>query len=292
MPRTPFYVLAVLFSLIWSSAFIAGKIVVAEIDPFSILTIRFFFSALLLFLFARLRGQRIAEPSVIRTGLLLGVLNNAVYLSLTFSALKFISPGWVTIIVACAPFMTVVLAVPLRVERVGLRKVLGIGVGFFGVAVMVGWSGLEKGSLTGVALAACGTAALALGTVLFRGRGVGAPLQVMNFWQSVSGCLCLLPVALIAGEPLAGLSAQGAAAIGWLVMVTIVGMGLWLLLIRLRGASGAASCHLLNPVSALLLSCLVLGIAVRGQDIAGALLIGCGLIIVNAGNNGTKNRRP
>ena len=102
MRKLGFVVFAVAFSLVWSSAFIAGKIALARFDPATLLTLRFGLSALLLAPFANLRAARI--------GLLAGALNNALYLGLTFWALQLTRPVVVVAIVSCAPFVTGVLA--------------------------------------------------------------------------------------------------------------------------------------------------------------------------------------
>lgn len=279
MPGLTLCAIVVLFSLVWSSAFIAGKIAIQDIDPFSVLCVRFFVSALLLLPFCRNRNGLKSGRELIITGSVLGFLNNAVYLGLTFSSLRFISPGWVVIIAACSPFMTIALAAIMGMERVSARQLVGIGAGFLGVTVMTGVTGLEKDAILGVLLAVAGTLSFSLGTVLFRGKNEGMPIHTLNFWQSLSGTLFLLPIAWSSGSSLSQISFAGAAAIAWLVVVSILGMSLWFMLIRMRGAGTAASYHLLNPVSGLLLSFLILGNAVHLREVAGALLIGMGLLV-------------
>ncbi|WP_423250057.1 EamA family transporter [Vreelandella titanicae] len=59
------------------------------------------------------------------------------------------------------------------------------------------------------------------------------------------------------------------------LVVTIGGMSLWLVLIRISGASTASSYHLLNPFFGVLLAYLVLGEPLRMTD-----FIGAGLIVI------------
>lgn len=279
MSKYSFYAVVLLFSIIWSSAFIAGSVIIRDIDPFSGLVLRFILSSILLLPFCLLRKEALMDRGVIRAGLMLGVLNNSVYLGLTFSSLYYITPGWVTIITSCSPFVTSGLAVLFRLERTYWYKLLGMAAGFAGVVVMTGVTGLGGDSLYGLALAIGGTLAFSMGTVLFRGKTTGMPLASLNFWMSVSGAICLLPISLTADSSISNLSWHGALAVGWLSVVTILGMGLWFMLIRMRGASTAASYHLLSPVSALVLSHFILGTAIYALDVAGAVLIGVGLLI-------------
>ena len=53
MPKLGLAVFAVAFSLVWSSAFIVGKIALVRFDPATLLTLRFALSATLLAPFAQ-----------------------------------------------------------------------------------------------------------------------------------------------------------------------------------------------------------------------------------------------
>ncbi|CAD5248595.1 Drug/metabolite transporter (fragment) [Halomonas sp. 59] len=63
------------------------------------------------------------------------------------------------------------------------------------------------------------------------------------------------------------------------LVVTIGGMSLWLVLIRISGASTASSYHLLNPFFGVLLAYLILGEPLRMADFIGAGLIVIGLFL-------------
>lgn len=273
--------LIVLFTLVWNSAFIVGKIAVPAFNPFTTLCVRFFISVLLLGIWCKLRMGSLGDKKLVRFGLLLGIVNNVVYLGLTFSSLKYIPAGWVVIITACSPFMTIALAALMRLERLSVLKLLGMAVGFAGVVVITGvGEALGQDMEWGVLLALLGTLAFSCGTVMFRGRAVGMSIAQLNLWQSVSGAVLLLPLVLLyEGAPPAP-SLAGAVAIGWLVVVTILGMWLWYVLIRLWGAGTAASFHLMNPVTGLFLAFVILGAVPTLWDAAGALLVGTGLLII------------
>jgi drug/metabolite transporter (DMT)-like permease len=56
-------------------------------------------------------------------------------------------------------------------------------------------------------------------------------------------------------------------------------MALWLILIRMSGATTASSYHLLNPVFGVLLSFAVFGTAMKPADFIGAAIIAAGLAL-------------
>jgi len=267
--------LVALFSLIWSSAFVAGKIALTALDPYTVLIVRFGLAALLMAPF--IPWRRINRDAV-RVGAMLGLLNNALYLGLTFSALQYLRPETVVVVVSCAPFVTTLFAAGLGQERLAVRRIVGIACGVGGVAVMTGIAGAVRPDPLGLALAAAGTLSFAVGTVLFRGKAVGLPVFQLNFWQTLTGGIALLPAAGLLGAPVGPLSPPVVLAVLHLALVvTIGGMALWLALIRAHGAGTAASFHLLNPVFGVALAHLAFATPLRPEDFAGAALIALGL---------------
>lgn len=273
------YAVGVLFSVIWSSAFIAGKITVMEMGPFATLFYRFVLTVLALL---PLCGKRLMGPKgrqALQAGILLGLLNNVAYLGLNFSALQRLPPSWVVIVVSCAPFMTMTMAALRGQESFDKGKLLGFAIAFTGVVIMVGITGLHAGAPLGLLMTVGATLAFSAGAVLFRGKYDDLPLLPVNFWMSVCAMLCFAPAAFVAEATPLQLTGAAQAALIWLVVVSLTGMALWLLLIRTQGPSMAASYNLLNPLSGLALSTLILGTDIGIQDVAGAAAIVAGLYV-------------
>lgn len=267
----------VLFSVVWSSAFVAGKIGLRFTDPLTLLALRFALAAALLLpacLPAMARHLR-QDRTLLRDAVLLGVLNNALYLGLTFQALRFISPELVIIVVSCAPFLTCLIAGMLGLERIGARTGAGIAIGFGGVLLITLARPLGAVAAAGLALAALGTACFAAATVFYRHRAAAHAPQQVNFWQSLTAAALLLPFARMpsVGAPLAAVVAYLAA------VVTVGGMWLWMDLIRRCGAATASAFHLANPLSGLLLAHLVLGSAILPTDLPGIAAIVGGILL-------------
>ncbi|WP_179980794.1 DMT family transporter [Desulfovibrio sp. 86] len=273
------YAVGVFFSVIWSSAFIAGKVVVMEMGPFATLFYRFTLTVLVLLLFC---GKKLLGPEgrqAMLPGLLLGLLNNVVYLGLNFSALRYLAASWVVIVVSCAPFMTMAMAALRGQESFDKRKLLGLTVAFAGVVVMVGITGLHEGAGLGLGMAIAATLSFSAGAVLFRGKYDALPLLALNFWMTLCGMLCFAPAAFMTPANPLHITWPALAALLWLVVVSLAGMALWLLLIRTQGPSMAASYNMLNPLSGLALSALLLGTAIGVQDVVGAAAIVAGLYV-------------
>ena len=267
----------VCFSIIWSSAFVAGKIVVTEMGPFVSLFYRFVGTV---FVLGLLCGKSLWGPQAgraLRAGFTLGLLNNVAYLGLSFSALQLVTPPWVVVIVSCSPFVTLMLGVARGLESFSAAKLLGFGLSLAGIVLMVGVGELDGGAVQGLLLAAGATVAFSAGAVLFRGRYSSMPLLPVNFWMSVCAMLCFAPAAMQSGVTPLAVSIPALLALGWLAVVSLLGMALWLLLIRTQGASTAAAYNMLNPLSGLGLSALLLGVPILPADVAGAAAIVTGL---------------
>lgn len=270
------------FSLIWSSAFIAGAIALEEVGPFTLLFARFTLTSLVLLPFS-LAGGSLHTPDVIYYGLLLGLLNNIIYLGLSFSALRLISPEVVIVIISCAPFVTTTAAALLGMETFSARTLIGILLGFSGVLMISGMASFERANVWGFVQATAAMLSFAAGTVLFRRKAHELPILQTNFWQSFAGALALLPVAVVLEGTFYVPSAPTFIAVLYLVfVVSIGGMALWLILIRSSGAGTASSYHLLNPFFGVLLAYLFLEKQLNAADFIGAALIAVGLFSVTS----------
>jgi drug/metabolite transporter (DMT)-like permease len=267
---------AVAFSLVWSSAFVAGKVALARFDPATLLTLRFGLSALLLAPFA--------SPGAARIGLIAGALNNALYLGLTFWALQLTRPVVVVAIVSCAPFVTGLIAAATGVERVRLTQFLGFALGLIGVGFITGFD-FGGANAEGLALAAGGVVAFSIATLVIRSKAGGLSAPALTFWQSLAGAFLLAPIALANGRARAEIGAAGwfepsALALFYLVIVaTLIGMAMWIGLVRLIGAAEASACHLMNPFFGALLAWCVLDQPLRPADFLGGAAIAAGLAL-------------
>ena len=269
--------LGLCFSIIWSSAFVAGKLVVTEMGPFAGLFYRFVGTVAVLGVLCGKRLWGAQWKQALAAGLVLGLLNNVLYLGLSFSALGLVAAPWVVVIVSCSPFVTLLLGVARGLESFSPARLLGFCLSLGGIMVMVGVNNLKGGVALGLLLAAGATVAFSVGAVLFRGRYSALPVLPVNFWMSVCAMVCFAPAAWLNPVTPLALSLPALLALAWLAVVSLVGMALWLLLIRTQGASTAAAYNMLNPISGLTLCALLLGSPILPADLAGSAAIVAGL---------------
>ena len=116
-----------LFCLLWSFAFVAGKIGVTDCPPLILLTARFSLAGILILGITALRGEAWSSLTWRDAAIfaILGVANNALYLGLGYTGLQTVSAGLGGLIVSANPVFTAVLAA--AVSRRGADLAQGDG---------------------------------------------------------------------------------------------------------------------------------------------------------------------
>ena len=279
------WLLLLVLALIWGGAFFFIGVAVRHVPPLTYVWLRLTMGAAGLWAWLMIRGERVTLPrQVWGSILLLALLNNALPFALFGWSQTHIASGLASILNATTPIWGVVVAhVLTRDERLSPRKLVGVLLGFGGVAVMIGPSLLTSLGSSALAQLACVAASLsyALAAVWarrFKRLGI-SPFSVTT-GQLTAGALVMLPVSLIVDQPwtraIPPLSAW--AAIGALaILCTALGYVLYFRLIDRAGATNALLVTLLVPPVAILLGGLFLGETLAPQDFAGLALIALGL---------------
>src|SRR5690349_23287823 len=148
VPRATFNPLPLaigLFCLLWSFAFVAGKIGVTDCPPLILLAARFSLAGIVILGITALRGEAWSSLTWRDAGIfaILGIANNALYLGLGYTGLQTVSAGLGGLIVSANPVFTAVFAALLLGEPLTLRKVAGLALGTIGVAMIV-WHRSEE----------------------------------------------------------------------------------------------------------------------------------------------------
>src|SRR6202012_2755184 len=187
-----------LFCLLWSFAFVAGKIGVTYCPPLILLAARFSVAGILILGINALRGER--WSLTLRDTLafaLIGVANNALYLGLGYTGLKTVSAGLGGLLVSANPVFTAVFAALLLNEQLTWRKVFGLVLGMIGVGLIV-WHRLSVGtdSLHGILFTFASLASIVAGTILFKLLAPKGSLWLGNGVQNLAAGIVLAPIAL------------------------------------------------------------------------------------------------
>jgi drug/metabolite transporter (DMT)-like permease len=272
------------FCLLWSFAFVAGKIAITDCPPLMLLTARFLAAGLLVLLIPAMRGG-LRGLTLRAAGVfaLIGVANNALYLGLGYTALRSVSVGLSTLIISANPIVTAVLAALFLGESLTARKVLGLLLGIAGVAIIVAHR-LSAGtdSALGILLNFGALASLVAGTFLFKRFAPAHHLWIGNGIQNLAAALVLAPVAL-ATSSLGDISWTPRLLWAFVYLVlpsSILALWLWLHLLKVCGATVASSLHFLIPPLGMLFAHWVLHEHVVALDLLGVVPVALGIYLV------------
>ena len=275
-------------ALIWGAAFFFIKVAVTHVEPLTYVWLRLSIAAVGLWAFVRWRGGRLDLPLAIWGAILvLALLNNVIPFVLFGWGQRQIASGLAAILNSTTPIWGVLAAHLFTAdEKISPAKLLGVVIGFFGVASMIGPDLLgSSGNL--LAQLACLTASLcyALAGVWarrFKRLGV-TPIKVATA-QLIAGALVMIPVAFAVDQPwtrsLPPLEAWGAITVLALVCSAYAYV-LYFKLIDSAGATNALLVTLLVPPVAIVIGAVLLGERLSSGQFMGLAFIAFGLAVID-----------
>ena len=280
-----------LLSLIWGSSFMFIKVADRQLDPSTLILGRIALAAVTLaVVVAATIGLQEAVVELRRHWralVVVGLLNTAVPFWLLSWGETRIDSGTASIIQASVPIFTVLLAFGFfHDQRVTGSRLVGVGVGFVGVALLVGAQPQGKilGALAVVGMAVC----YAAGGLLIRRYLSTTRPPLVAFGTSAVAAIAVLP----AGVAQAPSALPDWKTIGSVVFLGIVGTAfaylLFFTIIAGAGASYASFVTYLVPPVALAYGAVFLGEGVGSVAIVGLLLILGGVALGTA----VSRRRP
>lgn len=274
--------MGIAFSLMWSSAFATARIIVAAAPPLMALSVRFLISGLIAVIIARALGQswRLTRP-LIRSVVIFGLCQNALYLGLNFVAMQSIEASLASIIASSMPLIVALLGWLWQGEKVGPTGVLGLCAGFVGVALIMG--GRVSGGADPAAIGLCvlGATALAIATLTVRSVSSGGNLLMIVGLQMLVGSITLGVIAAFTETVQIDPSLKLLLAFVYQLLIPgLAATVLWFTLVARVGAVKASTFHFLNPFFGLMIAAALLGEKVLPLDMLGVAIAAMGILAV------------
>jgi drug/metabolite transporter (DMT)-like permease len=273
----------------WGSSYLFIKIGVDHgLEPFTLIMFRLAIGAVLLAsVVAWFREPLPRDPRMYGHLFVMGVVNIAIPFSLITFAEKAVDSSLAAVINGAVPlFVIVIAAIFLRGEQITVNRLVGLVVGFVGVAVLVGLDLTNLGSADAVGeLALVGaTISYAIGAVYARAHIHGLRPMIPALFQVFFGLLVVSVLAVVTEHPFAAVPAPEALfAIFWL---GLLGSGLaYLCFFRILQRWGATRTSLvayLLPVFGIALGALVLSEPIAPSTLLGTILVIGGIALVNS----------
>jgi drug/metabolite transporter (DMT)-like permease len=275
---------AVLYVLLWASAFVPSRVIATRAPPLWLLSVRFLCAGALLLVIARVARWRWPENARgWGVAAAYGLLAHATTLALSYEALRHLSSGMGAIIASTNPLLLAAIAPFLLHERLSARKALGLALGFLGVLIaMHARAGSSTARPLDVLISGGSVLAHVLASILFKRVRTGAHPLVLNAISLVTaGLAMLLCAGLFEGAPHVALTPQVVVSFVYLVAALSIGATLlWFWLLSHGEASRVSAFYFLTPLFGVAIGAVLLGERVFALDGVGLLVVVAGITLV------------
>lgn len=283
------WALLLLLALVWGSAFVFYKLLDnAGVPPITIVAGRVGIAALAMLAFlATTRRALPRSPELWRAFIVMGLFNNLIPFALIAYGETRIASALAAILNATTPIFTLLVARVAAHERLTANKLVGIALGFVGVAIVVGPDALAGLDLRSSGQVACLAAAVSYGCAAVYGRRfakVGLDPTVAATGQLCGSSLLAFPLALAVEQPWTHLAQPAGIWGAWIALAllcTSFAFAIYFRLIETLGAVNATLVTMLVPVSALALGIVTLGERPHPASIAGMVVIALALVVID-----------
>lgn len=280
-----FYAAIVGATFFMGSSFVASKILLKTVPPFTLVGWRFLVAAIATLPVIYLSKQSFKGILIHewRKVAIIGLLQTAGTMGLLFLSMLYISAATSAVLLFTNPIWVAALSPFVLHEKIRPPQYIGLILGVLGVALLIGLqaNSLEmRGNLLGLGSAFCWSSA----TIYAKKSRVQVPPFVLSLGQMLVGSFVLIAMSFIMHETYdpSVLDAQSWFWFLWLAIPSSTGsFGLWYVALSKGGALKASSFLFLAPLFTVILSFLILKTSVSLEQMLGAILVGLALYIVN-----------
>lgn len=274
-------------SIIWGGSFLSNRVVLEEVPVLTVVAFRVSAAAILLWIWVF--SRRLPLPKGGKRWALIalsGVLNNVVPFTLIVWGQQHIPSGLAGILNSTTVIFTVLLAALVFAdERLTLRKLTGVVLGFVGVSLAVGFSSLrhlDPFSLGQLAVVGA-TMSYAVAGVVGRFSMAGVRAEVGAAATLTASSLIMVPLALsLEGVPSVDLAPATWAGLLYLgVMASAVAYLLFYRILIMAGAGNLSLVTLLIAPIAIILGAIVYGETLAPNAYLGFAVIAFGLLVID-----------
>jgi drug/metabolite transporter (DMT)-like permease len=284
------YVAWVVVCVVWGTTYLAIRVALESVPVALLAGLRWATAGALLAAMLPFFGERLPHPrtwkSIAIAGFLMAVIGNGGVVW----AQQYVASGLAAVIVAMVPFWTVLVESLLpRGERLTSRMLLGLGLGFLGIVVLI-WPELTIGGQSG-RLFVAGVISLqiaclgwALGTSYTKRNAMSvSPLSAAAMQMLLSGIM-LIAIATATGEwSRLAFTTRTAGAMIYLVLIgSIVGYTAFVHALKHLPISTVSLYAYVNPLIAVILGTLLLSEPFSIRIVIASALVFAGIAAVRS----------
>tara|TARA_Y100000741_G_scaffold306537_1_gene249012 strand:+ start:298 stop:1146 length:849 start_codon:yes stop_codon:yes gene_type:complete len=270
------------FILLWSSAFISGKVIVEDASPFAALSFRFALVTIGFFLYSFFRKENIIAPfKYLFESFSTGVLFHGIYLGGCWYAFSIGMPAAiVALIVTLQPILTNILSGPLFNEKITWKQWLGITLGFLGSLLVLGIDFENELPLEGVLISIVALSAITIGTLWQKKLSGKLSLSVSNGYQALGGCIFNLILIYFFEDPFINFTTS--FILGMTHQILLVSFGAFtilMFLIKAGSVSKTTTLFFLVPPTSAIMAYIFINESLTTIDLIGLFIATLGVYI-------------
>jgi len=270
------------FILLWSSAFISGKVIVEDASPFAALSFRFAIVTIGFFLYSLIKKEKIIVPfKDLFESISTGVLFHGIYLGGCWYAFSIGMPAAiVALIVTLQPILTNILSGPLFNEKINWKQWLGITLGFLGSLLVLGIDFENELPLKGILISIVALAAITTGTLWQKKLSGKLSLSVSNGYQAFGGCVFNLILVYLFENPFINFTTS--FLLGMTHQILLVSFGAFtilMFLIKAGSVSKTTTLFFLVPPTSAIMAYIFINESLTTVDLIGLFIATFGVYI-------------
>ncbi len=278
------WLLLVLLSIVWGASFIFIGIAVKELPTLLIVFVRVALAALILLPVHWLWQGALPKDArswVSFAGV--SLTNNIIPFTLIVYGQHSITASLASVLNATTPFFGLLVLAVAGAEGLSGRKIASLLLGLVGVAVLRGVNFADLNQET-IGILACLGASLSygVGSLWQKRRVMGTPPVTTATGQLICSTVIMGVLSFAFSTPQQLVSTSGSTWLALILLAAVSTSFAYLLFFKIITRSGPMAANLVTmmiPVSAIIMAALWLGERITAQEIAGALLIGLGLVV-------------
>ncbi len=272
-------------SLVWGLTWPVMKTALGEMQPCSFRTLSLILGGSGILLVTRATGMDLAIPRrELRPLVLLALLNVTGWNLFSAYGVAHMKAGAASIIAFTMPAWATILSRLILGEPLTLAKLLGVGLGITGLALLV-WPDMRAfgAAPLGAIFMLCAALSWAGGSVLLKHIPWTMPAVSLTGWQLLIGSVPVLLGTLLL-EPVTALfhlSAKALWATAYITVLGVVGGYLaWVRIVQMFPVSLASVGTLVVPIIGVFSSAILLGEPIGVREIAALFLVVAGVAVV------------
>ncbi|MEM4704465.1 MAG: EamA family transporter [Candidatus Bathyarchaeia archaeon] len=275
--------------IIWGSTYLAIRVVIESLPPFFMAGTRFLLGGAVLYFWARTRGATRVSAVHWRSAFVIGGFMLLGGHGAVVWAEQWVPSGLTSLLIATVPLWMASIDFLWNKNKPSARIVLGLALGFAGVAFLVasmGDFGANGAVFTGAIVVVAGAFLWAFGSLYSRSARLPAEPLLGTGMQMFSGGLLLLLASLIAGEydeiRFETVSERSLAA--WMYLVVfgaIIAFTCYIWLLKNVSTAKVSTYAYVNPVVAMVLGATVAGEKLTILNVAAAAIILASIVLTS-----------